>query len=370
LEVGLLRRNIRTSLIGSLVGVVVLSSSACGALSSIGGSSCKWSDLGRLAAQVVVVPVDQSHVATAASAVTAGAGGVILFGKHTPSNLKDALAKLASHAPDGHAPFIMSDEEGGSVQRLADAAGKLNSARWMADHWSPAQIQQAAKKLGANMKALGVTMDLAPVLDLDAQATAPNEVNADGNRSFGIDPNRTTAAGLAFAQGLQDAAVAPVVKHFPGLGSTVGNTDYTAAHTRPWGELQKAGLEPFKAAIDAKVPAIMTANAGVPGLTDLPASLSPEVMKVLREQLHFSGVIMTDSLSAGAISANGFTPETAAVAALKAGADVILYGSDTQDFGKVTAAIVTAVNKGGLPRTRLVEAANRMLAAKHLSSCG
>jgi beta-N-acetylhexosaminidase len=93
-------------------------------------------------------------------------------------------------------------------------------------------------------------------------------------------------------------------------------------------------------------------------------------MKVLREQLHFSGVIMTDSLSAGAISANGFTPETAAVAALKAGADVILYGSDTQDFDKVTAAIVTAVNKGELPRARLVEAANRMLAAKHLSSCG
>jgi beta-N-acetylhexosaminidase len=345
-------------------------SSACSALGNLGGgnSSCKWT-VEHAAAQVVVVPADQSNVAVATSAVTAGAGGVILFGKHTPSNLKDALAKLASHAPDGHAPFIMSDEEGGSVQRLADAAGKLNSARWMADNWSPAQIQQAAKKLGTNMKALGVTMDLAPVLDLDGRNTPPSKSNADGNRSFGSNPDRTSAAGLAFAQGLQDAGVAPVVKHFPGLGGA-GNTDYVAAHTRPWNELQNAGVKPFKTAIDAKIPAIMTANAGVPGLTDLPASLSPEVMKYLRQQLHFDGLIMTDSLAAGAISVNGFTPETAAVAALKAGADVVLYGTDPKGFDKVTAAIVAATNKGELPRARLAEAANRMLTAKHLSGCG
>lgn len=370
-EVVLLRKSIRTAL-GGLLVFALASSSACSALGNLGGgkeNSCKWT-VERAAAQVVVVPADQSDVAVAASAVTAGAGGVILFGKHTPSDLRDALTTLTSHAPDGHAPFIMADEEGGSVQRLADATGKLNSARWMADNWSPAQIKEAAKKLGTSMKTLGVTMDLAPVLDLDTSAAPPNKVNADGNRSFGIDPNRTAAAGVAFAQGLQDAGVAPVVKHFPGLGGTVGNTDYKPAHTRPWNELQDAGVKPFKAAIDAKAPAIMTANAGVPGLTDLPASLSPEVTKYLREQLHFDGLIMTDSLAAGAISANGFTPEAAAVAALKAGADVVLYGNDPQDFGKVTAAIVAATNKGDLSRARLVEAANRMMTAKHLSSCG
>lgn len=360
-----MRKSIRTT----IAIVAVLSSSACGALSNLAGSSCKWT-VERAAAQVVVVPVDQSNIAAAIPAVTAGAGGIILFGGHTPPSLKAELAAAIAHAPDGHPPVVMSDEEGGSVQRLRDAVGTLNSARWMADHWQPDQIRKEAKALGAKMEALGVTMDLAPVLDLDGRNVPPSKTNAGGNRSFGIDPDRTSRAGVAFAQGLQDGGVTPVVKHFPGLGGAVGNTDYVAARTKPWSELQNAGLKPFKAAIDAKMPAIMTANAGVPGLTNLPASLSPEVVKVLRQDLHFDGLIMTDSLSAGAISANGFTPETATVAALKAGADAILYGNDPQGFGQVTAAIVTAVNNGELPRTRLVEAANRMLAVKHLGSCG
>ncbi len=371
-----MRRKMRMLSALLVVPLVLTLTSSCDAIKGLGGgsnnspsTSCKWSDLDRLAAQVVVVPVDQSNVAAAAPAVKAGAGGVILFGRHTPSNLKDSLAKLTAQAPDAHPPFVMADEEGGSVQRLTDSVGKLKSARWMGDHWSPEQIKDAGKKLGTSLKSLGVTMDLAPVLDLDGRNVPPSKSNADGNRSFGDNPERTATAGHAFAQGLQDGGVVPVVKHFPGLGGA-GNTDYGPAHTKPWSELQKAGLVPFKTAIDAKVPAIMTANAGVPGLTDKPASLSPEVTDVLRKQLHFDGLIMTDSLMGGAISANGFTPETAAVAALKVGADVVLYGTDVKGFDKVKTTIVTAVNKGDLPRARLVEAANRMLTAKHLGSCG
>jgi len=163
------------------------------------------------------------------------------------------------------------------------------------------------------------------------------------------------------------------VKHFPGLGNASGNTDNQPAHTLPWSQLQKAGLLPFKAAIDAGVPAIMTSNAGVPGLTNLPASLSPEVVKVLRQQLHFNGLIMTDTLSAVAISANGYTPEKAAVAALNAGVDLLLYGTPNtpaSEFNAMTAAIVTAANDGQLARATLVQAANLVLAAKHLSGCG
>lgn len=336
--------------------------------------SCDWS-IEHLAAQVVVVPVDESDVAAAAPAVKAGAGGVILFGKQAPKNLKATLSDLMRQAPEGRMPFVMSDEEGGSVQRLSNLVGKLNSAQWMADHWSTDQTKQEASKLGARMKERGVTMNLAPVLDLDSQATAPDRKNAVANRSFSDDPVKTSRYGVAFAQGLQDAGVVPVVKHFPGLGGAVGgNTDFAAARTVPWGQLQQAGLQPFKAAIAAKLPAIMAANAVVPGLTDKPASISPEVVKVLREDLGFKGLIVTDTLTAGALSASGYTPEAAAVLALRAGASLLLYGgvSDTsmEEFNKMTAAIIVAVSKGELPRDTLVKAVNTVLRAKHLDECG
>jgi len=365
----------RTACIVSAVIVaiaLVISLGACDTLkklSSTTNPSCTWS-LNALAAQVVVVPVNGSDLAAATSAVSTGVGGILLFGT-MPSDLRTQLASLVSHAPSGHVPFVMADEEGGAVQRLSAVVDNLNSARWMADHWSASQIQQAANSVGTQMKGLGVTMDLAPVLDLDARTTNPSSTNPDGNRSFGIDADRTSKDGLAFAKGLQVADVMPVVKHFPGLGGAL-NTDNYPAQTASWDQLQKAGLRPFVDAIAAGVPGIMTANATVPGLTDKPASLSPEVTHVLRDQLHFTGLIVTDSLSAVAVSAKGYTPETGAVAALSAGADLVLYGTlDTpaSEYDKMTAAIVDAVNKGQLSRGTLVQAANAALNAKHLSSC-
>jgi beta-N-acetylhexosaminidase len=363
-----------------LLGILLLlicSIGACGFLKKPAkpeAKSCGWS-LERQAAQVVVMPVDSSNVAAAAPAVTTGAGGVILFGKQAPGDLQAKLTELVNQAPDGRKPFVMSDEEGGSVQRLSNLVGKLNSARWMADHLSPAQIKQEASKMGERMKGLGVTMNLAPVLDLDNKATIPDKKDAIGNRSFNGDPAKAAQSGVAFMQGLQDAGVIPVVKHFPGLGGAVGgNTDFSQAHTVPWNQLHQTGLKPFKAAFDAGVPAVMTANATVPGLTDKPASISPEVTKVLREELGFKGLIMTDTLSAGAFSASGYTPEVAAVAALQAGADLLLFGgvanSSTEQFNKITAAIVAAVNDGHLSRETLTGAANAVLSAKRLEICG
>ncbi|HET6747584.1 MAG TPA: glycoside hydrolase family 3 N-terminal domain-containing protein [Candidatus Saccharimonadales bacterium] len=368
-------RTVRFSLVLLMVSVLVFGTASCSMLKNLGNDTtstpCDWT-LDRLAAQVVVVPVDQSDLAAGESAVAAGAGGILLFGK-TPSNIRVKIADLVKHAPKGDMPLVMADQEGGAVQRLSGLVSKLNSARWMADHWSTEKIQGTSRVLGGQMKELGVTMDLAPVLDLDAQATAPNSMNADGNRSFGIDPVKTTRAGLAFARGLQDAGVTPVVKHFPGLGGTVGNTDDRPAHTLPWEQLQKAGVRPFKAAIDAGMPAVMTANASVPGLTDLPASISPEVMKYLRQQLGFKGMIITDSLSAKALLDSGYSPQKAVVAALKAGADMLLYGTSgvsVSEYGSVTAATVEAVNQGQLTRERLVQAVNAVRAVKHLGACG
>jgi beta-N-acetylhexosaminidase len=183
---------------------------------------------------------------------------------------------------------------------------------------------------------------------------------------------------------MEQAGVLAVAKHFPGLGGASGNTDYGPASTPPYSQLQQAGLRPFEQAIRAGVKAIMVANASVPGLTSQPASVSPAVINgVLREDLHFSGLVLTDSLSAGAISAAGYTVASAAVASIEAGADMVLFGSTltaaataalapgplARDTGAVVAAIAAAARRGAIPKGRLDQAVLHVLAAQGADVC-
>jgi beta-N-acetylhexosaminidase len=331
-----------------------------------------WS-LTRLAEQTLVVPVSESDVAAVTAEVAAGAGGVILFGSSAPANLATSLHNLSASAPGGIAPFVMTDEEGGAVQRMANLVGSLPSARQMAASMSPAQIRRLVTGVAQRMRADGVTMDLAPVLDLDNGA-GPNNRDPDGTRSFGLNPGVAAADGLAFVQGLEAGGVVPVVKHFPGLGQASGNTDVAPATTQPWTLLQHAGLVPFESAFVAGAPVVMIANAAVPGLSTLPASISPVVMTtVLRRQLGFQGLVMTDSLSAGALVKIGYSVPKAVVAAITAGADVVLYTAATAQVASLTAAtaaaLVAAVNTGVLGRARLIGAVANILTAKHVDLC-
>ncbi|MFZ2032897.1 MAG: glycoside hydrolase family 3 N-terminal domain-containing protein, partial [Candidatus Dormiibacterota bacterium] len=123
--------------------------------------------LTRLAEQTLVVPVAESDVAAVTTEVAAGAGGVILFGSSAPANLGSSLHTLSLAAPGGIAPFVMTDEEGGVVQRMANLVGSMPSARQMAATMSAAQIRQLVTGVALRMHAAGITMDLAPVLDLD-----------------------------------------------------------------------------------------------------------------------------------------------------------------------------------------------------------
>src|SRR5262249_48677106 len=146
---------------------------------------------------------------------------------------------------------IMTDEEGGTVQRIANLVGNLPSAKAMAAMPNaPDWIGKHAGPVARNMSSIGVNMNLAPVLDLDPGTGPPNNVDADGERSFSTDPNKAFADGWAFALAMGQNGVTPVIKHFPGLGETVGNTDVTAAHTKSIAELRRAGLLPFKWAIE------------------------------------------------------------------------------------------------------------------------
>jgi beta-N-acetylhexosaminidase len=243
----------------------------------------------------------------------------------------------------------------------------------MARTMTAAQIEHLAAAVGRQMKAAGVTMDLAPVLDLDG-GQGPNAQNADGTRSFGTDPVRTSADGLAFAAGLHAGGVLAVVKHFPGLGSATGNTDSGPAATVAWSTLRTSGLLPFRDAIDAGIPAVMVANATVPGLTTRPASISSVVItKLLRHRLGFTGLVITDSVSAQALGAIGYPVPRAAVAALAAGADMVLFGTGVNDDPQLmnlsVHAIVSAVRSGSLPRSRLTAAVEHVLTAKAVDLC-
>lgn len=327
----------------------------------------------RLASQTVVVPVDENDVRAVSAQVAAGVGGVILFGDSAPANLGTDLVRLLANAPGGIVPAVMTDEEGGAVQRMANLVGQMPSARTMAATMTTAQVRRLARRVGRRMYDTHVTMDLAPVLDLDDRP-GPSATNPDGTRSFSIRPAISRAYGRAFANGMRGAGVVPVVKHFPGLGYATANTDVAPAWTLPWSTLQQQGLLPFAVAARAGLPAVMVANARVPGLTRLPATLSwRAIHRVLRHQLGFRGLVMTDSLSAGAISGAGFSVRRAVVRSLEVGADMILFNAAPEHVAGVThrvvRAIVRSVGRGDLPLHRLRGAVVHVLRAKHAPVC-
>jgi beta-N-acetylhexosaminidase len=267
----------------------------------------------------------------------------------------------------------MTDEEGGDVQRMANLVGSVPSARQMGATMTPSQIGRLATGLARRMRAAGVTMDLAAVLDVDG-GQGPNDRNPDGTRSFSADASVAAADGLAFDAGLQAGGIVPVVKHFPGLGGATGNTDVTPASTPPLSTLERVGLVPFEAAVTAHAPAVMIANASVPGLSKLPASISSAVITgLLRDRLGYQGLVITDSLSAMALRSIGYSVPAAAVAAIAAGADLVLYNADSKTVAALTsqtvAALVGAVSAGRLDRGRLALAVTRILEVKGVDLC-
>jgi len=187
-----------------------------------------WS-LTQLAEQIVVIPVSETHVTAITSEVAAGAGGVILFGSAAPANLGAQLRTLEASAPHGISPFVMTDEEGGTVQRMANLVGSIPSARQMGATLSPDEIRQLATRVAQRMRAAGITMDLAPVLDLDA-GQGPNNRDPDGTRSFSLNANTTAVDGAAFSAGLHAGGIRPGGKA-AGCGSPARGYDSLA--TRP-----------------------------------------------------------------------------------------------------------------------------------------
>ena len=326
----------------------------------------------RLAGAVITAPVQLSTLAGAHDLVTAGIGGLLLVGPSPAPDLVARLAQLRAAAPDGWRLLVASDEEGGGIQRLAAMTTRMPWARDMSAT-GPDAVRAQGHALGIELARLGVTVDFAPVGDLDA-GPGPDGKHPDGQRSFSVDPSVTGPDVAAFVSGLQSAGIGAVVKHFPGLGTATANTDMQAASIDPWARIRTRDLGPFRDAIAAHVRAVMTSHASVPGLSDGPASLSPDVTAVLRHDLGFDGAIVTDSLSAVAIERRGLDVPAAAVRALAAGADDVVFGGGDTVNGYRTAvlvqhAIIAAVRDGRLNADQLRDSARRDAALTGAVTC-
>ncbi len=297
---------------------------------------------------------DMNRTAAALPLVREGLGGVLLFGR-PPADLGERLAALRTGG--GPSPLVASDEEGGQVQRLAGPLPRLPSAASIARTRSPAESRLLAADYGRQMRALGVDVSFAPVVDI----AVPGQYIADTGRAYSGDPAKVAAYAGAWQAGLRDAQVVPVAKHWPGHGSAA-NTHNSAAQTPPLAALEQRDLRPFSALLEAGVPAVMVGHLNVPGLTEpgLPATLSPAAYRYLRERAGPGRLLITDSLSMGAITTGlRLSPGQAAVRALRAGADMVLVDSGP---GPPVTAISRALADGSYPRAAAVASARRVLA--------
>jgi beta-N-acetylhexosaminidase len=289
-------------------------------------------------------------------AIGEGVHGFVLFARNVrdPEQVTALTASLRSERPD---LLVSIDEEGGDVTRLEADTGSSYPGNLALGAVDDVTLTEAvARAIAGDLTAAGINLDLAPVADVNTNPRNPTV----GVRSFGSDPELVARHVAAFVAGLQGAGVGACAKHFPGHGATE-----TDSHLElPTAELSDDALAPFRAAIDAGVVSIMTAHIRVLGVDDRPATLSPRIIgDLLRGELGFEGVVMTDALEMRAISATVGVDE-GAVLALVAGADALClgYALGERDVGRTRRAIVDAVGQGRLGEERLAEAAARVQA--------
>jgi beta-N-acetylhexosaminidase len=285
-------------------------------------------------------------------------GGVFLGGTATALLRDRALRGLQAVA---RVPVAVAvDDEGGRVQRVDDLDGELPSARRMAAELSPGQVRRLGRDRGAALHARGVTMNLAPTVDLGGQPTDA----VIGDRAFSADPDVVTTYAAAFAAGLREAGVFPVLKHFPGHGRADGDSHRGRVTAPPLAQLRAADLRPYPALLGDGPTGVMVGHLDVPGLTgELPSSLTPEVYALLREDYGFDGLVLTDDLGAMKAVTGSFELPEAVLRALDAGADMALWTSGGR-VGPVLDGLERALAAGTLDAAANDRAVTRILVAK------
>src|SRR3954447_22160555 len=290
-------------------------------------------------------------------------GGIFIGSWTDLSMLSDNT--IADIAETGPLPLAVSvDEEGGRVSRLAPLIGSQPSPRVLAAGHTPDEVYNIALQRGQEMRKLGITIDFAPVVDV---TNAPDDT-VIGDRSFGADPTAVTDYAGAYARGLRDAGLLPVLKHFPGHGHGSGDTHTGAVVTPPIADLQTNDLIPYRMlTADAPV-GVMVGHIQVPGLTGSdPASLSPAAYALLRSGDYggpaFNGPVFTDDLSSMQAISDRFGVAEAALRGLQAGADTALWVT-TDEVPAVLDRLEKALAAGELTMPRVDASVLRMAAVK------
>lgn len=289
-------------------------------------------------------------------------GGVIYFSQNIQS--KEQLTEMIANTQlyTKYPLFIAVDEEGGSVSRVADAGigTKVDSAQAIGQTADAGNAYQTGVTIGSYLSEVGFNLDFAPVADL-----ANVEKSVMEGRAYGSDAAAVSPFVTSMLQGLEEQGVTGCLKHFPGIGSTVTDThDGLSSTDRSAEDFRANEFAVFQAGIDAGADMIMVSHAAAPSLAgdNTPASLSKAIITdILREELNFKGVVITDAMNMKAIS-DYYGSDEAAIMALKAGCDMILM---PEDFEKAYTGVLQAVQDGTISEERINDSLRRIYRIKY-----
>jgi beta-N-acetylhexosaminidase len=344
----------------AVVAIIVL-------IVAISGGSEKQSPpsvgLKRLIGQTIVGTVKGSPSQALVKRVRQGqVGSVIVFPKNAQT-LRSDVQRLQQAARAGKNPslLVMIDQEGGSVKRLPDGPPDVTPQQ-LGSSGDEGASKDAGQNTGSYLRGIGVNVDLAPVLDVaQPQITDPSL----RSRTFGSDPSVVAKVGVAFGEGLQAGGVVATAKHFPGLGRATVSTDQRPVTIAATTDQLQSDLGPFRAAVDAGLRMVMVSTASYPTLGSKKlAALSPSIVKgLLRTQLGFDGVVITDDLESPAVT-SVTTPAAAATSALAAGDDLLLFAKSDGGSERAFGSLVTQVKSGKLDRSVVQAAYDRVTQLK------
>jgi Beta-glucosidase-related glycosidases len=300
-------------------------------------------------------------------------GGIILYSSTGNIVSLGQVARLvsslqeAARSANGLPLLVAVDQEGGRVNRLTRGVTVFPGNMALGATGDPDLAAKAARITARELRTLGITANFAPVVDVQSNPANP----VIGTRSFGSDPALVAQLATAMVAPTSEEGVLCTAKHFPGHGDTAVDSHAglpTDSHSRP--VLDKVNLAPFSAMVKAGVPAVMTAHVVMPDLdrgNPLPATLLPKAYSILRREMGFKGLAVTDSLGMKALDRYWSIEETA-IRALQAGADFLVFGADPGhepgEIESVHRALVSAVRTDRITHARLEEAVLRVLRAK------
>lgn len=292
-------------------------------------------------------------------------GGFILYKPNIESveQTVSFLNELKEANRNNRTPLLLSvDQEGGKVSRLPPPLAALPSSRDIAKSGKPERARSVGEAIGEELRAFGFNVNYAPVLDVDSNPNNP----VIASRSFGSSAAIVSSYGIEQMKGLQHKKIIPVVKHFPGHGDTSVDSHLDLPVVNKTAEqLRKLELIPFADAIRAKADSVMIAHIVLPQLDpDVPSSMSSRIITgLLRDELGFDGVVMTDDMTMGAITKN-YNLGKAAVQSFNAGSDIILVAHEYKNARQVLDALKQSVLSGETTVERIDRSVTRILTLK------